>query len=646
MEGFMAGMAWARLVASAVASGLMIVPHAAVAESAPRANPEIVVTAVRSSPSSWRQAETSHVVLLSDGSEEEVTRLARNLERLHFLLSGLLGRGAVDDDTVKIRVTLIGDVLEFQNMHLLNRRWQQGPYNDLFVLSRYYDPREDGAMMATTRADQRIVVEHTTVTPQSVGGVLSSMAMGSADPQLRAEMSAAIGGFEVTAGMRGPQDLTITHGEKAIEVTAENLLYAGYAQHFLLTYFPAAYPRWYLDGFGQIFGTMVAKGDHILEFGRAPDGTRLVMTEFGPYPLKKVLDDSYLTEKPHKTGWTPIHAWALTHFLFFSDERRPQLRQYLTARAQGQDAATAAQVFGDQAQLANDMRHYFYSRKPYIQVTYDGSKIEQPIVRRLRQSEAAFVKGRLELGARVEIPPEPAAGTPPDMAKAQTKARDEALRLRDQWLADLRRDAARWSGEIEAQLLLAEAECRSGNPAECLAAADRAERITPTDTRMLAWKGLAMVQQAAAAPAAERAPMLAAARDLIVRANQIDHEAIGPLVAYYDSFAEAGEAPSARAIDGLQKAMEEVPAAPETRLTLATALAKRGQYDVARPVIMPVAAGGYDTPEKPAAKALLAQLDSAVGTSPQPSTPAPAAPQKGNGARPAPLPDAPPPAQP
>jgi hypothetical protein len=418
MEGMMAGKTWCRLVASVMASAWAITPQVAQAQHGSRTNPEIVVTAVRSHPSNWREAETSHIIMLSDGPEKELVGLTRNLERLHFLLSGLMGRGAVDDDTVKIRITLIGDAAQFDQMDLHNTRWQQGPYNDLFRIGRYYDPREDGAVMASIDADQRVVVEHTPVNAHSVADVIRSLYQHQGTPglgggvspevqqQLSAEVDAAIGSMEASAnqGMRGRHASGITFGEKDMTMSEESLLYAGYAQHFLLTYFPAAYPRWYLDGFGQIFATMVTKGDNVLEFGRVPDGTTAVMHSFGPYPIKDVLDDEYLTEKPHKTGWTPIHAWMLTHFLFFSDKYRPLLRQYLAARAEGVDVATAAKVFGDQKQLAHALGSYFLNRKPYIQVSYDGSKIEQPIVRRLRESEAAFVKGRLELGARVEIP--------------------------------------------------------------------------------------------------------------------------------------------------------------------------------------------------------------------------------------------------
>jgi len=597
-----------RAAATAIMGMMALMPPSVAAQARPDADSDVVVTGTRSKLSDWRQAETSHVVMLSDGSEAEVTRLTRNLEWLHFLLSSLIGKGANDDDYIKIRITLIGDVAQFEAMDLRNVRWQQGPFNDLFRVGRYYDPRRDGAFMATTRVDQRVVIEHTTVNASTVASMLGSMAAGSSDPDVKAGLEGAIGNIGALSGLQGTGGPGLTFGEKAIEVSAESLLYAGYAQHFLQTYFPAAYPRWYLDGFGQVFASFAVDGDKGVEFGRAPSGTMAVMGEFGSFPVKDVLNDAYLTRKPSETRWTPIHAWMLTHFLLFSDTRRPQLNQYLVARARGVDADTAAAIFGDQTQLVRELRAYFVGRKPYIKVAYDGSKIEQPIVRRLRESEAAFVKGRLELGARIVIPPEPQPDAAPAVAKAMSKARNEALDRRAKWLAGLRRDATRWPGELQAQLLLAEAECRSGNATECLSVAKRAETIAPRDIRVLVWKANAMVLQSASLAPPARAAMLGEARQLILKANQIDHEAVGPLLAYYESFAKTGEAPSANAILALQAALDQAPAAPETRLELAQALVRNGQGADARSVILPVAAGAYDSPERPAARALLGQI--------------------------------------
>jgi len=596
------------MAAMAITGMIALMPSSAWAQARPEADSDIVVTGARSKLSNWRQAETSHVVILSDGSEAEVTRLARNVEWLHFLLSSLMGRGAADDDQVKIHITMIGDVAEFETMNLRNVRWQQGPFNNLFRVGRYYDPRRDGAFMATTRVDQRVIIEHTPVNASSVQSLLGSMAAGSSDPAVKAGLQNVIGNIDALGGMQGTGGSAVTFGEKAIEVSAEGLLYAGYAQHFLLTYFPAAYPRWYLDGFGQIFASFAVNEGKGVEFGRAPSGAMAVMDEFGAFPIKDVLNDAYLTRKPADTRWTPIHAWMLTHFLLFSDTWRPQLNKYLSARAHGEDATTAAAVFGDQTQLVRELKAYFAARKPYLKVAYDGTKIEQPIVRRLRESEAAFVKGRLELGARIVIPPASPANAAPAIATAMNKTRDEALQHRARWLNGLRRDAARWPGELQAQLLLAEAECGSGNATECLAAAKRAEAIAPTDIRVTVWKANAMVLQAASLAPPARTARLTEARQLIVKANQTDPDAVGPLLAFFDSFARTGEQPSENAILALQTALDAAPAAPETRLELAQALVQSGQGASARSVILPVAAGAYDSPERPAAQTLLGRI--------------------------------------
>ncbi len=561
----------------------------AVAQQSPPAStppaPEIVVTGERARPSDWRQAETQHVIVLSDGREGEVAQIARNLERLYFLLSVLTDRTGRTDDTVKLRVTLIGDVAEFQRMDLRNLRWQQGPFNAAFDLQRYYDPREDGAVLATTRIDQRAVLQR----GQSVADALMGVQLASTatTPGGAAPGGAAPGGVAMgQAGLFGLQsnaDLIRPVNEESVPLSAEGMIYAGFAQHYLTTFFPAAYPRWYLDGFGQLFSTLVVRGDTMMEYGRAPAGTTAVLHRFGNFRLADVLNGAYLTQSPDKTRWTPVHAWMLTHFLFFSPTHSGQLRRYLRAIASGTPAPDAAAVFGDPDVLAKELRGYFFAKKPFERMTYPAERAEVPIVRRLSVGEAAFVKGRLELGSRVEV------GGP----------------QRDAWLRRLRDRAARFPGDEGAQVLLAEAECRSGHASECRAAADRALALSAGSNAALTWRSIAMTQIATTLTGDARAAMLRQARATIAKANRADTEAPAPLIAYYRSFADAGDPAPAIAVDGLTKALTAVPNAPATRLALGTELASRGVVPVARGTLMPVARGGYDSPERAKAQAVL-----------------------------------------
>lgn len=577
---------------------LLAVPGAAIAQGS-----DIVVRGARSDPSKWREAETEHVSVLSDGSEAEVAQIAHNLERLYFLLSVLLGRADKTDDTVKLRVTLIGDAAEFQAMDLRNLRWQQGPFNRAFDISRYYDPREDGAVLATTRIDQKAVLERGV----SIGTALQGVQL----PGLNGIGSEAGAGFGGGAGslpgaligLQSEPDLIPPVNEEAVRVSAESMIYAGFAQHYLQTYFPAAYPRWYLDGFGQIFSTFTAHGDDVVEYGRVPVGTSAVLRRFGSYKLTDILDGRYLRQSAARTSWTPVHAWMVSHFLFFSPTRGPQFRRYLQSIARGVPAAEAATIFGDPDALARELRAYYHAKKPYERMTYPADRAAPPTVRRLTKAQAAFVKGRLELGSRVE-----AQAAPTETDEKPDKAGAAALAQRERWLAALREDAATFAADPQAQLLLAEAECRSGNAAPCLAAADRALALAPGTAPATTWRGIALAQQAVAAPAAERAARLHEARATIGRANRIDTEAVLPLLAYYRSFVAAGDPVPDIAVDGLTKALMRVPDAPATRLALGTALAARGIDDAARTTLRPVAAGAYDSPERPAAEAALAAL--------------------------------------
>lgn len=588
------------------------------AQESPRAKQQeasgnaITVSGARARMSEWHEAQTNHLVLLSDAGRSETLRIARNVERLHFLLCGLFGQTYQADDQLRLQVTMIGTLARFEALDLRNRRWQQGPFAEAFRIGRYYDPREDGVVMASTGVDQRIIIERTAATAERVRGLLGGVGggiggVGGTDAQQQTQLAvqnAVVGGF-ATSGLQDAKDLPVTFGENAIELSAESLVYAGYAQHFLLSRFPAAYPRWYLDGFGQVFATFATKGETIMEFGRAPKGSTRVMEAFGPFPVADVLGDKYLTLSERKTAWTPVHAWLLTHFLFFSDKRRPQLRQYLAARAKG---GTGAEVFGDLKEFTKELRAYYAARKPYEQITYNPALIDQPTMRQLTEGEAGLITGRLELGGRVSLPELAGAGVPAKQAEAAQKARALAMKEQASWLERVRRDADKYARDANAQLLLAEAECRLGHGAACLAAAKAAQALAPEDWRAQMWQGSALALMATQAQGAERLALVAQGRAMVQAANQKAPEAVGPLLAYYQSYALAGEAPTTNAIDALQAAMELVPASPTSRLALGKVLAGRGQGALARPIVVPVALGPYETPERAGAQDVLRKI--------------------------------------
>ena len=596
-------------IASAIlAIVLTALPAVANAQAAsPGQDAAIVVQGQRDKPSNWRQAETDHVVVISDGGEKDLARIAHNLERLHFLLSVLLNRVDQPDQTVKLRVTLVGDGAEFDAMDLRNLRYSPGPYARAFPAPAYYDPREDGAVFAASRFDQKAILEQ----GQSLANILPDLVRATApttidtpgasaeNPGLGATLSASYAGSVARFDRDDPMALSVN--ELAIPVSAEGRIYAGYARHFLLSYFPHAYPRWYVDGFGEIFATLAVEGDARIEYGRAPDGYRKVLDKYLRMPVGDVLTGRYLTNRKAGERWTPFHAWALTHMLFFSNERKGQLHAYLATIAAGGSMEQAAAVFGDLGKLQSELVAYDRGKMPYEQMSYPADRAAEPIVRRLSEGEAAFVKGRLELGARVAVPPAS------NDARLE-KLRGDAIARRDDWLKDLRRDAGRYPANLDAQLLLAEAECRSGNGGACADAAAKALAIAPNSSDALVWQGTAQAEIALAAPAGQRTAKLKAARATIARANRANSENPLPLLAYYRSFADTGETPPDVALEGLMKARDLVPASPAPRLMLGEALAKRGSGEAARLALIPVAHGAYESPEAAQAQMLLASI--------------------------------------
>ncbi|WP_448657711.1 hypothetical protein ACPVPU_09565 [Sphingomonas sp. CJ99] len=551
--------------------------------------------------SDWRVARTRHFVIFSRVEETKLASLAENLERLHFLLSLTFNRFDPEEEPVPLAITLFGDEADFNNLDLVSHRWQQGPYARAVPSSLYYDPRDDGAVLATTGTNQVMLVRQG-VQLQSLGGLTAS------EPTAPGQQAQVGNSFADQGGAVAQASV----GEISSQMTVEGRVYAAYARHFLMTYFPVAYPRWYLDGFGEIFADFHVDATGALVYGQRPPNYRETLEALGPYSLTKVLDGSYLTDR--KTRWSPYRAWSLTHMLFFNEQWKAPLLNYLAAYQRGQSHSEAARALGDEAALRKALADYNGSKVPYEKVTVPVGQFQPAKTWRLTRDESASILGRLKLGAHVTLPPAPTPGMDPETAKDMTQQRERAIDRRDAWLRDARSNADRYPKQLVAQLLLAEGECRSDpSGAGCTTAADRALALAPGNAQTLGWKGVALTGQAAVAPADQRAALADQARRTIVRANKAETEETLPLLGYYRSYAALDQAVPEIAVLGLVKANARVPQSPEVKLMLGEALAERGQADAARLMLQPVANGAYVTPEQPQAKAILNRIGGSDG---------------------------------
>lgn len=133
-------------------------------------------------------------------------------------------------------------------------------------------------------------------------------------------------------------------------------------------------------------------------------------------------------------------------------------------------------------------------------------------------------------------------------------------------------------------------------------------RSPPQNARALAWKGVALTDQALAGPSKERAGTLAAARGTIEHALRIDPRDPVAAIAYFQSFAKAGVPVPESGMTGLAKVAASAPAAPTPRLLLGEELVRQGKIDLAQRLLNSVLHGPYDSPEKWAARALFSSV--------------------------------------
>jgi tetratricopeptide (TPR) repeat protein len=374
--------------------------------------------------------------------------------------------------------------------------------------------------------------------------------------------------------------------------TPELVLQHEYAHHFMLQYFPAIYPTWYIEGFAELIGSSKILPDGRIGYGMpAKHRGHDILADW--VPLQELLTKEKIVYLD-----TYGQGWAVTHFLTFDNQRAKELRGYLTALGQGKSMAEAATAFGDLGDLNQQARRYVGAGSfAYRPVKVD---IARPVIRQSRDLSAG----------EAAVIPEVIAFRDDNLTairSSSVRSREERLRLDN--LKRIRETVAQYPNDPEALHLLAVAERTSGNKSEALAAAARLLAIQPSHTGGMVEKSLDLSAMANSLSGARREAAAQEARALAIKANKANLDDPLPLLAYYQSFNLTGEQPTETAIEGLKKAVHLLPSNTTARQLLVDRFAADGDWQAAIYTLEPIANAPHDSPLRTTAREQMDRLE-------------------------------------
>jgi len=368
------------------------------------------------------------------------------------------------------------------------------------------------------------------------------------------------------------------------DLDGETVLFHEYAHHFMMQYFPSAYPPWYVEGFAEFYSTAEVDDEGAASIGKLAFHRAYGLLVSTPFPLARLLSDNPKAKDIEEAEAYYGRSWLLAHMLTFSDKRKGQLVAYLNAFAAGVPAEKAAKdAFGPLPALEKELNAYVKSRMPYR--TYSGldTKAAKIVVDTLDPALDALFVDRLNLLTNV--------------------TKDEQPRF----LSSVRKTAARFPDNPYALDMLVEADLLEGKAEEASRLNDRLIALKPDYGPALLRKAEAMADKANEAD--DRDAHWKAVRALIVKANRLNNDDTTALFRYYQSFLREGTEPSKAAVNGLIRTYELAPQLGTIRLTLAQQLIRDKQPKAARAVLIPVAFSPHNGDAGIAARKLIEEID-------------------------------------
>ncbi|MDG5748884.1 DUF1570 domain-containing protein [Qipengyuania sp. XHP0207] len=339
-----------------------------------------------------------------------------------------------------------------------------------------------------------------------------------------------------------------------------------YAHHFLISNSPFAMPRWVNEGGAEFYASAKFEKDGGIAIGRPAYHRAAELAYAKDVSVEELIDpDLYEKNKGKRFDAFYGRAWALYHYLFFSDERRGQFSAYLNAIVNGSEPRQAAiDAFGDLAVLQKDLDRYIDQRRMSVfELPVDLVPIGAVEVRKLSEGEAAAMP--LRIRSRRGVTQEQAAELLPDM----------------------REIAQQYPNDAAVLAALAVAEFDAGNDDAAIIAADRALAIDPATKDALVQKGFALFRKAEEAE--DRDAAYADAMVPFSALNRLETDHPLPLMYYYRSFVERGKEPNETARHALERASQLAPFDKSLRFNTALMQAAEGKIAAARYTMAPLA---------------------------------------------------------
>lgn len=379
-------------------------------------------------------------------------------------------------------------------------------------------------------------------------------------------------------------------GMGELDLSAQAILLHEYTHHLMLSLWPhAAFPSWFVEGYAEFHATARFEKDGAVAFGLPPQYRGYGLLAGNALPAEKLLTAEGRKLNDEQRDGLYGRGWLLTHYLTLGQKRPNQLPAYLAAINSGKAPLEAATTsFGDLRTLDRELERYKLGKFQGRSVPASYITVGPVRIRKLTPGEAATMDVRITSKNGVN------AKTAPGV------------------YADARKAAAPFPNDPGAQIVLAETAYDAGDYAAAEAAADRAIAANPKAVDAFVYK--AMARMAVAAKANDRSKETwSAIRKIIATANRLDPDDPEPLVLFYRSFAESGQAPTRNARLGLYRAFELGPQDRELRMNAVISYLEDGNRQMARELLKPLAYDPHGGGMAKVAGELLAAIDAGEG---------------------------------